>query len=172
MWPMTKQYLWRLVEIIIPETNTAKTQALMIFICVGSIQIDLGGKAQSGSQEVFSLSSNGVWNNLPRPTLAGPSGLNLCHPHRYESRHRYSCLSNFCWEIAQKWIILDPVVFVSEKKYDSIKTFPEELNYCISSTIGFFDYFLSELINIQGILISTPPPNVALLYLSYNLWVT
>lgn len=101
----------------------------------------------------------------PCPTLifADTSKLKLLHLHKNKTHHRSSCLSKFCWEVAQNWIILDPVFSLIRKKlYDSIKTFPEEPNYCISAML--LCSFLNELIKIQEILSSTFLPYCSLMF--------
>lgn len=101
----------------------------------------------------------------PCPTLifADTSKLKLLHLHKNKTLHRSSCLSKFCWEVAQNWIILDPVFSLIRKKlYDSIKTFPEEPNYCISAML--LCSFLNELIKIQEILSSTFLPYCSLMF--------
>lgn len=126
-------------------------QALITFIIsFGPIPLDQekNQSMKSGSFQSFKLD---LKISCPSLNICRYFQIEIMSPPKYESHHRSSCLSNFCWEVAQTWIILDPVFsFIRKKRYDSIKTFPEKLNYCISVTISYFCYFLNELIKIQG----------------------
>lgn len=100
----------------LPNTHATTSSFDYLYYHFWTNPIRSGEKSQS--------MKSGSFKSLKLDLEKTCSSLNICKyfqieimpPPKYESHHRSSCLSNFCWEVAQTWIILDPVFSFMRKK--------------------------------------------------------